>query len=70
MLSDRHDRRMLKLGEMLEDRKTQLEDHNAGRRRLSGEVRRKRGHTLLRIVQILIFVLSGPRARSSPGYQL
>jgi hypothetical protein len=46
MLSDRHDRRTLKLGEMLTERKEQLKDHNAGRRRLSGEVRRKRGQKL------------------------
>jgi len=36
-LNDRHDKRMDKLEEMLEDRKTQLEHHNTGRRRLSPE---------------------------------
>lgn len=39
MLADRHGRRMTKLEEMLDERKTQLEDHNSGRRRLNSEVR-------------------------------
>lgn len=38
MLGARHERRMQKLGEMLEDRKAQIKDHDAGRRRLSDEV--------------------------------
>ena len=38
MLSMRHDRRMLKLGQLLETRQAQIEDHDSGRRRLSSEV--------------------------------
>lgn len=47
MLSARHDRRLLKLREMLEDRKTQLDDHNAGRRLLSSEVRLANGYKII-----------------------
>eukprot|EP00541_Cyclophora_tenuis_P002056 CAMPEP_0116569002 /NCGR_PEP_ID=MMETSP0397-20121206/16033_1 /TAXON_ID=216820 /ORGANISM="Cyclophora tenuis, Strain ECT3854" /LENGTH=114 /DNA_ID=CAMNT_0004096481 /DNA_START=133 /DNA_END=474 /DNA_ORIENTATION=- len=36
-LNDRHERRMEKLEEMLQDRRLQLEHHNSGRRRLSSE---------------------------------
>ena len=39
MLSDRHDRRMLKLGELLTARKKEIDDHNSGQRRLNSEVR-------------------------------
>mmetsp|Transcript_3568 Transcript_3568/g.6541 ORF Transcript_3568/g.6541 Transcript_3568/m.6541 type:complete len:89 (+) Transcript_3568:240-506(+) len=37
MLSNRHDRRMLKLGELLAARKKEIDDHNSGRRRLNSE---------------------------------
>eukprot|EP00544_Gedaniella_sp_CCMP2646_P010091 CAMPEP_0202505388 /NCGR_PEP_ID=MMETSP1361-20130828/47153_1 /ASSEMBLY_ACC=CAM_ASM_000849 /TAXON_ID=210615 /ORGANISM="Staurosira complex sp., Strain CCMP2646" /LENGTH=129 /DNA_ID=CAMNT_0049139121 /DNA_START=133 /DNA_END=522 /DNA_ORIENTATION=- len=37
MLSNRHDRRMLKLGELLSARKKEIDDHNSGRRRLNSE---------------------------------
>lgn len=39
MLSERHDRRKLKLGQLLDARKKELDDHNSGRRRLNDEVR-------------------------------
>lgn len=42
MLSERHDRRMLKLGQLLDSRKAQIEEHNAGRRRLDSEVRNEK----------------------------
>lgn len=38
MLADRHGRRMKKLEEMLDERKTQVQDHNSGHRRLNSEV--------------------------------
>ena len=50
MLSERHDRRMLKLGELLETRKTQLDDHNSGRRRLSSGVRTNTAQVLCIII--------------------
>lgn len=39
MLSERHDRRKLKLGQLLDARKKEIDDHDSGRRRLNSEVR-------------------------------
>jgi hypothetical protein len=36
-VQDHHDRRMAKLRELIEDRRQSVQDHNAGRRRLSNE---------------------------------
>ncbi|KAG7352021.1 hypothetical protein IV203_008069 [Nitzschia inconspicua] len=36
-VQDHHDRRMAKLREMIQDRRRSVDDHNAGRRRLSEE---------------------------------